>query len=105
MKEVQERIKKFNIENKNLNHPIEYKVLDLVSEVGEVSKEILKMTDYGEKPLKYDEKIKGELGDVLYSLIGIANYFEIDLSECIEEVLQKYQRRLIKGSAGSENEN
>jgi len=52
MKELQNKIKKFCKEH-NLESPIEHRVLDTMSELGEVAKEILKMGDYGRKPLKY----------------------------------------------------
>lgn len=51
-----------------MESPPEYRLLDAMSELGEVSKEILKGTDYGKKPLEYREEIKGEIGDVLFSL-------------------------------------
>ena len=103
MKDIQERIKVFCIAN-NMESPVEYRVLDTVSELGEVAKEVLKMSNYGKKPLEYSDDIKSELGDVLFSLITIANTFDIDMEEAVNSVLKKYQRRLKKGSAGSENE-
>ena len=30
---------------------IEHRILDLMSELGEVAKEVLKMSDYGKKPI------------------------------------------------------
>jgi NTP pyrophosphatase (non-canonical NTP hydrolase) len=103
MREIQERIKNFCKEN-NMNSPVEHRVLDTMSELGEVAKEILKMSNYGKKPIEYREELKTELGDVLYSLITIANTFNIDLEEALHQVLEKYEKRLIKGSAGSEND-
>jgi len=103
MKKLQEKIKKFCEEN-NLGSPAEHRVLDTMSELGEVAKEILKMSDYGRKPLEYREELKSELGDLLYSIITIANSFDVDLEEALNMVLEKYKRRLNKGSAGSEND-
>lgn len=107
MKQIQEKIKKFCQDNGLLSPP-EHRVLDLMSEIGEVAKEILKMSDYGRKPLKVDdeakEKISSELGDALYSLITVANNFDVDLEEVLDMVLEKYKKRLLKGGAGSENE-
>ena len=84
--------------------PVEHRVLDTMSELGEVAKEILKMSNYGRKPIEYGEELKSELGDVLYSLITIANTFDIDLEDALSQVLEKYKKRLKKGSAGSEND-
>lgn len=103
MKELQTKIKKF-CEEHNLESPAEHRVLDAMSELGEVAKEILKMSDYGRKPLKYREELKSELGDLLYSTITIANSFDIDLEEALNMILEKYEKRLKSGSAGSEND-
>ena len=103
MREIQEKIKKFCKKN-NMESPAEHRVLDTMSELGEVAKEILKMSNYGRKPIEYREELKSELGDVLYSLITIANTFDIDLEDALHQVLEKYKKRLKKGSAGSENE-
>jgi len=103
MKEFQEKIKKICKEH-NLDSPAEHRVLDTMSELGEVAKEILKMSDYGRKPIKYREELKSELGDVLYSLITIANTIDIDLEDALRQVLEKYKKRLKKGSAGSESD-
>ena len=93
MKELQEKIKKFCKEN-NMEAPAEHRVLDLASEIGEVAKEILKMTDYGKKPIEKNNKIEEELGDAFYSLITVANYFEVDLEKALDIVLEKYKKRL-----------
>lgn len=103
MKKLQRKVKEFCKKHK-LESPIEHKVLDLTSELGEVAKEILKMSNYGRKPIKFRNEIKPELGDLLYSLITIANYFNVDLEEALDVVLKKYERRIKKGSAGSEND-
>lgn len=103
MRKIQERIKKFCKEN-DMGSPAEHRVLDTMSELGEVAKEILKMSNYGRKPIEYREELKSELGDVLYSLITIANTFDIDLEDALHQVLEKYEKRLKKGSAGSEND-
>ena len=105
MKAMQARIREFCKKN-NLQSPPEHLVLDLMSELGEVSKEVLKMSDYGRKPIKSSnkEEIESELGDALYSLITISNYFDVDLEKALDKVLEKYEKRLKKGSAGSEND-
>ena len=92
MKKLQEKVKKF-CKTYNLDRPVEYRVLDTMSELGEVAKEILKMSDYGQKPVKYKEEIKSELGDLFYSLITIANSFDIDLEDALNIVLEKYEKR------------
>ena len=69
-----------------------------------LAKEILKMSNYGKHPVKYNNQLKMELGDVLYSIITIANVFEIDLDEALNKVLEKYQKRVVKESPSSNND-
>lgn len=101
MQEIQDKVKRF-AETHHMQAPLEHRLLDLQSEIGELSKEVLKMTEYGTKPLAYKSEFKGEIGDVLFSLIQVANYFDINLNEALDAVMEKYSRRLLKGSAGSE---
>jgi len=103
MREIQEKIRLFCKKN-DMESPIEHRVLDALSELGEVAKEILKMSNYGRKPIEYREELKSELGDIIYSLVTIANAFNIDLEDFLQQTLEKYERRLVKGSAGSEND-
>ena len=103
MKKLQQRVKAF-CRKHNLDSPVEYRVLDTVSELGEVAKEILKMSRYGRKPLIINNEIKQEMGDVFYSLISVANALDIDLETALHDALNKYERRLEHGSPGSETE-
>ncbi len=89
------------IEENNLETNPEHRMLDLVSELGEASKEILKMTNYGKKKLEYSEEIKHELGDVFFSLIALANHFNIDLEESLSKALEKYDDRMTDGDPSS----
>lgn len=103
IKITQQEIKTFCEEN-NIACPPEQRALDLMSELGEVAKEILKMTDYGKSSLVINEEIKSELGDALFALMELANTLNVDLEEALEKVMEKYQARLAKGSAGSESD-
>lgn len=103
MNDIQNEVKIFCKEN-NMETSIEFRTLDLVSEVGELSKEILKSSNYGKDNVKLNENMKSEFGDVLFSLIASANILDINLEEELNSVLKKYSRRLQKGSAGSEND-
>ena len=88
MKEIQKRIKQF-CEKNDMQSPPEHRILDTMSELGEVAKEMLKMTNYGRKALEYREEMKSELGDVMYSLITLANTFDIALDDALNQVLEK----------------
>ena len=74
----------------------------MTSEVGELSKEVLKGTNYGSKNFKKTEEWKSEIGDVLFSLICIANQTDTNLEDSLNYVLDKYEKRLAaKGDLGS----
>ena len=102
--EFQQKVKKFMDENE-MNNPIEYRMLDLVDEVGEVAKEMCKMSKYGTEKPTFRDEIKTELGDAFYSLTTAANYYDVDLMEALEIVIQKYKKRINNGGhAGSDND-
>lgn len=101
--EKQKEIKKFCTDN-NMETEIEFRILDLVSEAGELSKEILKSSNYGKNKIELTPNMESEFGDVLFSLMASANCMNINLEKALEAVLKKYKNRLIKGSAGSEND-
>jgi len=95
-------VNKFTKE-KNINAQVEIRIIDIASEVGELSKEVLKGINYGSKKFKVTEEWKSEIGDVLFSLICIANETEIDLQDSLMTVLDKYEKRFNrKGHLGSE---
>lgn len=102
IKKIQKKIQDF-CDKHNLVSPPEHRVMDVMSELGEVAKEILKMSNYGRKPFHYKEELKSELGDLLFAIIALANSFNIDLEEALDIVLKKYETRLKKGTIGSEN--
>lgn len=100
---LKEQVKNFCDEH-NLGGSPEHRTLDLVSEVGELSKELLKASCYGNKGAVSTTEIKNELGDVFFSLITLANSLNVDLETVLEQVLVKYKARAEKGGIGSENE-
>lgn len=102
IKSAQEMIKQ--ITNKyNLELSPELRYIDLSSEVGELGKEILLSTGYGANPFIATDNLESEIGDTFYSLICIANSLNIDLSNSLIKVLQKYEKRFSeKGNIGSE---
>ena len=103
MKALQEKVKKF-IEDNNLEMKPEFYTLDIVSEMGEVAKEILKAYDYGRGEHGFRDEISSELGDLLYSLITLANHYNIDLEEEVLGAIKRYQKRIGKGKTpDSEN--
>lgn len=41
-----------------MESPIEFRLLDTMSELGEVAKELLKMSNYGRQPMEYRETLE-----------------------------------------------
>ena len=80
-------------QNHNLSHPPSVYALDLMSELGEVAKEILLATDYGERPFQPDSNLQSEFGDVLYSLCQLATSVDINLEDAFTATLVKYETR------------
>lgn len=98
---IQKQVADF-VETHSLETDVAHRILDLVSELGEVSKEILISTVYGRKPFQPTDEWRSELGDLLFSLVCVANSTGVDLEQALLEVLKKYQRRLkSKQNAGS----
>ena len=102
MKNTQKKIRDFNAKY-DLGGSIETRFIDLSSEVGELGKEILEGTNYGEKEFSGTDNLESEFGDVLFSLISAANCVGINLDVALEKVLNKYENRFNeKGHIGSE---
>lgn len=79
------------------------RILDLMSEAGELAKEMLKGTNYGSGAFEANDAWRDELGDVFFSLICLANQTDVDLEQALAGALVKYESRLTRySSAGSE---
>jgi NTP pyrophosphatase (non-canonical NTP hydrolase) len=90
-KEVEVFCKKYKLESNT-----EIRCLDLVSEVGELSKEIIKSTEYGRQKTKVTKNTELEIGDVFFCLIMLSNKLDINLEKALEKVLKKYKERFSK---------
>lgn len=87
----------------NLQHSASVYALDLMSELGEVAKEILLASDYGHQPAQFTSDMAAELGDVLYSLCLLATAVDVDLDTAFAQTIDKYERRRReKGHPGSQ---
>ncbi len=101
MKEIQEEINEM-VKKYNLESSTEIRFIDLVSEIGELGKEILKGDAYGKKQFSKTDNLESEVGDVLFSLICVANGLNIDLKSALDGVITKYNCRFAeKGNIGS----
>ncbi|WP_440772520.1 MazG nucleotide pyrophosphohydrolase domain-containing protein [Natronorubrum sp. DTA28] len=81
------------VDEYDLETPPEFRLLDLVSEVGELAKDANTSTEYGVEPEELTLETD-EIGDVLFATLALANSLEVDASEALEEALEKYERRM-----------
>jgi NTP pyrophosphatase (non-canonical NTP hydrolase) len=90
--EEQRRVAAF-VTDHDLETPPAYRLLDLVSELGEVAKNATESTDYGADPgeLALDTD---EVGDVLFALLALAESADVDAGDALDEALAKYERRV-----------
>ena len=103
---MQRKVKFFNekVMKREDKASVETRLLDIQSELGELAKEVLKATDYGKKSFVKTDDFEMEFGDVLYSLLSLANETGIDSEKALDKILAKYKARIEKkGSMGSEN--
>ena len=100
MRHLQDKVKNF-CEQHNLSTSSEARFLDIVSELGELAKEILLHTDYGKKTIDHSARLEEEVGDTIFSLIALSNSLDIDMEAALDKVLKKYELRAHNGSIGS----
>ena len=80
----------------------ETRLLDLLSELGELAKETLKSNQYGSRETALTPEWESELADVFFSLICLANDSGVDLDQALDAALEKYGQRIRSGGdAGS----
>lgn len=86
------------VEKHRLETPVRIRLLDLSSEAGELSKEYLKVTDYGRETFDGPtDDWEDEMGDVLFSLACLANSTNVNLETALRRSLEKYEDRLRRG--------
>lgn len=66
---------------------------NVVEEVGELGREINNLEGYKKKRGKERTKVGLELADIIFSIVCIANYYEIDLEKAFLDTMKKYANR------------
>lgn len=96
----QARVAEF-VATHDLESPPAYRLLDTVSELGEVAKAVCTSTEYGSDPPSVDVP-EDELGDALFAMLALCEALDVDAGEALETSLSKYEARLAEsGQAGS----
>ena len=73
MRHLQDKVENF-CEQHNLSKSVEARFLDVVSELGELAKEILLNSNYGKKTIENSERLEEEIGDTIFSLIALSKF-------------------------------
>lgn len=105
---MQEKVKNFNETKQSHFKPMTpyARLLDIISEMGELSKEYLKHSHYGTAEFQMHEDFILEYGDVLYSYLSLGNELGLDANLALDKVITKYKSRLENyGSMGSKKDN
>jgi NTP pyrophosphatase (non-canonical NTP hydrolase) len=100
--EDQQRVAEF-IEARGLEAPPAYRLLDLVSEVGELSKDAVESTAYGHEPTEI-EVGTDEVGDVLFSLLALSEALDVDAGAALDAAISKYDARIQEEGVPSSGE-
>lgn len=96
---MQEKVKKFN-QTKNCHlkpMPVSARILDIQSEIGELAKEYLKASNYGTSEFELTEDFIMEFGDVMYSLLSLADEVNLSAETALNKVIEKYKNRIKNG--------
>ena len=89
---MQNKVKRF-LDEYDLHCSKEIRYMDLVSEVGELGKEIISGSEYGRISYSNTEALAEEVGDTLFSLLSLCCELEVDAKEALDLALIKYQNR------------
>lgn len=98
---MQKCVKLF-VEEHDLSCGTQTRYIDLMSEVGELGKEIIKSTNYGKTPFCATKDTEEEIGDCLFSLLALCCELDIDAKTALDCAMKKYETRFAaKGSIDS----
>ncbi len=92
---LEQKLCKTFVEKHQLASTPEIRLLDAISELGELSKELLKSSHYGSIPCVPTIEIADEMGDCLFALLCLCNSLEIDAHDALQHALGKYETRFV----------
>ena len=95
LKEIQKKTHNWIIKHGGYWSPLSM-LAAIVEEIGELARELNHLE--GEKPKKEKsnsskDRLGEELGDLLFSITCIANYYEIDLNSHFKKIIEKFTTR------------
>jgi NTP pyrophosphatase (non-canonical NTP hydrolase) len=100
-KSPQKRVSDF-VDEFSLDLNVQMRLLDLNSEAGELAKEFLKATSYGQKEFQTTPEWEQEIGDVYFALLALADKSGTDLEGALDRAMERYKDRVHEhGMAGN----
>ena len=92
---MQQKVTEF-IKKHQLDCDYQTRYIDLVSEIGEIGKQILTDTNYNATKIKISNDLILEIGDGLFSLLALCHALDIDSQTALSLALEKYQHRFVQ---------
>ena len=92
MKDGQNLVKSYVEKRKISNNYLSW-YIDFINEYGELGRSLLKGNNYFNKDFQVTDKIKEQLGDVLFNLLAFTNELKVDAEECLARALSKYEQK------------
>ena len=97
---MQHKVRDFITESGLFLEP-QARFLDMTSELGELGKELLRVSDYGKRAVMSSPAVADELGDCLFALLCLCESLSVDGEAALDAALDKYRRRLAASGAMS----
>lgn len=91
------------IDTHDLDATPEYRLLDLVAEVGELAKDGATAADYGRSPEEF-RVASDEIGDVLFALLAFADAVDVDAEAALQVAIAKYEARIDRYGSPASND-
>ena len=93
LKNIQEKINDW-IKNHGGYWPPLAMLSAVTEELGELAREINALEGFKPRKSTKEKDLLGEeLADLLFSIICVANHYDIDLNSCLERAILKYTKR------------
>ncbi len=93
LRQIQDKVNDWILEHGGYWPPLAM-LSAVIEEIGELAREINHLEGYKpKKPKKRESDLGEELADLLFSIICIANHYNIDLNEKIYYIMKKYSKR------------
>jgi len=76
-----------------MSHDAYIRGIDCMTELGDVSNDMLQYTDFGREPRDDMRFLHAQIGDVCFSLIALAHVCNVDIEQAREDTMRTYQQR------------